>query len=158
MAGGARRCRCATLHIPRRPFVMKFGKHLVTVVEEVHPDWSAAFLSYKSLKKILGRLESEGVQSLTAEEMHALEEEFCKVLVGEVNKMDKFFVDKVRGARRRRRGLHRRWAGSPCAALHGLVRAAAAQPCARERCAGHWIADRLPSRRRWRACVGVGAL
>lgn len=82
---------------------MKFGKHLLSVVEEVHPEWAGAFLSYKELKKILGRLEkssssSQGADAEGAEDgaagaggqtsseagLTTLEEDFVRELVAQV--------------------------------------------------------------------------
>ncbi|CAL4941643.1 unnamed protein product [Urochloa decumbens] len=72
---------------------MKFGKRLKKQVEESLPQWRDKFLAYKRLKRLV-RLVPAGPSSAAAPRRRAAEAAFVRLLDGEVDRFNAFFLEQ----------------------------------------------------------------
>ncbi|CAL4924777.1 unnamed protein product [Urochloa decumbens] len=72
---------------------MKFGKRLKKQVEESLPEWRDKFLAYKRLKRLV-RLVPAGPSAAAVPRRRAAEAAFVRLLDGEVDRFNAFFLEQ----------------------------------------------------------------
>ncbi|CAK7347861.1 unnamed protein product [Dovyalis caffra] len=73
---------------------MKFGKRLKQQVQETLPDWRDKFLSYKELKKLVRLISSAPPFLNGSVEYGKAEAQFVRLLNGEIDKFNAFFMEQ----------------------------------------------------------------